>query len=73
LEGKSSVQNESLLKKAKAGFGAKMADELTVADLERYAAKHRKAGCANATVNRVFQCMHRAFKLAGLRGPKSNC
>jgi integrase len=29
-----------------------------------------KAKCANATVNRIFQCLRRAFKLAGVPWPE---
>lgn len=70
LEAKLSPQNASLLKKAKAAFLGKMADELSVSDLEKYAARNSKAEYANATVNRVFQCLRRAYKLAGVPWPK---
>jgi integrase len=66
LEGKATVQNLSLLKKVKADFGTKMADALTAQDLERYALRRRKEKYANATTNRIFQCLRRAHSLAGV-------
>jgi integrase len=70
LEGKASVQNLSLLRSAKADWGAKMADEIDEHDLERYAFKRAKAGYAAATTNRIFQCLRRAFNLAKVRWPE---
>jgi hypothetical protein len=51
LEHKATVQNLSLLKKVKADFGAKMADDLTAQDLERYAVRRRNAEYANASTD----------------------
>jgi integrase len=70
LEKRCSKQNESLLKKAKADWGTKMADEVTDQDFERYAVKRRKAGYANASTNRIFQLLRRAFNLAGVKWPE---
>jgi integrase len=70
LEHKATVQNLSLLKKVKADFGAKMADDLTAQDLERYAVRRRNAEYANASTNRIFQVLRRAFNLEGLTPPK---
>lgn len=70
VEGKASVQNLSLLKKAKEDFGKKLADELTTQDFEKYAVRGRHAGYANASVNRVFQVLRRCYHLAGLTPPK---
>ncbi len=67
---KASRQNLSLLEKIKEVFGTKMADELTTDDLDRHARRRRKAGDANATTNRIFQCLRRAFNLAGVAWPK---
>jgi integrase len=47
-----------------------MADEVTSQDFERYALKRRKADYANASTNRIFQCLRRAFNLAGTPWPK---
>jgi integrase len=69
LDEKATKQNLSLLKKAKEDFGTKMADELTAKDLERYALRRKKQKYANATTNRIFQCIRRAFNLAGVTWP----
>jgi integrase len=69
LDDKASVQNLSLLKKAKADFGAKMSDDLTTQDCERYKLRRRKADYANASTNRIFQILRRAYVLAGLTPP----
>lgn len=70
IEGKASVQNLSLLKKIDADFGTKPADELNEQDLERYASRRQKEKYANASTNRIFQCLRRAYRFAGLTPPK---
>ena len=70
LKGKASVQNLSLLKKAKEDWGTKMADEITTQHLETYALRRQKEKYANATTNRIFQCLRRAFTLAGVPWPE---
>jgi integrase len=70
LERKTSAQNLSLLKTVKADFGAKLADDLTAQDFELYALRRRKLGYAAASTNRTFQCLRRAFSLAGVPWPK---
>ncbi len=70
MEGKCTVQNKSLLKKAKADWGTKMAHEITDRDFERYALKRAKADYANASTNRIFQCLRRAFNLAKVPWPE---
>ena len=70
LKGQASIQNLSLLKKTKEAFAGKLADELTTQHLERFANRRRKAGYANASTNRVAQCLRRAFSLSGVRFPE---
>jgi integrase len=70
LERKATSQNLSLLKKTKEDFANKMADDLTAQDLERYALRRRRAEYANASTNRILQCVRRAYNLAGLTPPK---
>jgi integrase len=69
MEKRASPQNLSLLKKTKKAFTG-MVDELEQEDLEAYLAKQRKKGCALATVNRVLQCLRRAYRLADVAFPK---
>jgi integrase len=70
MVGKASKQNLSLIKKIDADFGTKMANELTSQDLEWYASRQQKEKYANASTNRVFQCLRRAYRFAGLTPPK---
>lgn len=70
LEEKDSVQNLSLLKKAKEDWGTKMADEITTDDFESYMLKRRKQDYAVATTNRVIQCLRSAYKMADISWPK---
>jgi integrase len=64
LKGKDSVQNLNLIKHTRKAFANRMAHELTTQDVERFAIRRRKAGYANASTNRIIQCVRRAYNLA---------
>ncbi len=68
-EKKDSPQNLSLIKKTKKAFTG-MADELVKEDIHAYMAKQHKKGRKLATVNRVLQCLRRAYRLADVAYPK---
>jgi integrase len=70
MEDKATRQNLCLLKRTKADWGTKWADEVTASDFERYAVKRRKADYANASTNRIFQALRRSFNLAGIPWPE---
>jgi integrase len=70
VEGKCSRQNLSLLKKTREDWGTKWAHELTDTDLDKYAARRKRAGYKLATSNRVAQCLRRSFALAKIPWPE---
>jgi len=70
MEGKMSVQNTSLLKRVREDWETRMADELTAPQLEQYAVRRRKQKYSNASTNRIFQCLRRAYILAEVPWPK---
>ncbi len=69
LDGKLGPQNISLLKRARADFGTKMADELTAEHLVNYVEKRISEGYAPATINRTTEIVRRAYRLARLAAP----
>lgn len=68
-DGRLSSQNASLVASTRRDFGAKMATELTAADLEKYVQRRKAEGCANATINRSTEVLRRAYKLAKITSP----
>lgn len=64
LRDKLSAQARSQLKRIRAYFGAWRALEVTAEAVDRYIAVLKKAGLANATINRGLQLLSQAFKLA---------
>ena len=64
--GKLSMQNKSLLSRAKEDFESKMATELTAEDVARYIERRKKEGAKNSSINRVTEILRRAYKLAGI-------
>jgi len=70
LEHKATPQNLSVIKKAKADWGTKMADEVTVEQLQRYAAKRQREEYAASTTNRIFQVLRRAYHISDAPWPK---
>jgi len=68
--GKGDYRNQSLNKYTKKDFGAKWADELTKADLDKYIKDCRAKGLAFATImNRIGE-LASAFLLAGMKPPR---
>src|SRR5690242_4913490 len=70
LRGKLSAQNASLLKRARADFGSRMADELSDDDLRKYAERRLRDGDASATVNRLGEVLRRSYRLSKLASPQ---
>jgi len=64
VEGRCSAQNLSLLKKVRADWGAKIAEDLTAVDLQNYCACRAEEKYATATTNRILQALRRMFSLA---------
>jgi integrase len=64
LRDKVSAQVRSQLKRVRESFGAWRAVEVTAEAVDRYIAVLKKAGLANATINRGTQLLSQAFKLA---------
>lgn len=69
-DGKLSPQNQSLLSRAKEGFGARMATELSADDIDKYVQRRKAGGAKNATINRITEILRRAYKLADVAAPK---
>jgi integrase len=68
--GKGSVQNESLISRAKEHFESKMATELTAEDIGKYIERRKNEGAQNSSINRITEILRRAYKLAGIPVPK---
>jgi len=64
LEGKWNAQNASTVTQVRKEFGKKRADGLTERHINSYIEKRIALGRKNATVNRVTECLRRAYKLA---------
>ena len=64
LENRCSEQNLSLLKKVRADWGSKFAEDLTATDLQEYCARRAEEEYATATTNRIIQALRRMFNLA---------
>ncbi|HEY1469446.1 MAG TPA: site-specific integrase [Candidatus Acidoferrum sp.] len=68
--GKASVQNLSLIKRAKEDFGSRVAHTLKTEELEAYAKRRLQAGAAKATCNRITGILRCAFKLSAVPFPQ---
>ena len=70
LTGKASSQNLSLVKRAKAIFGSRMAGELNADDINAHVERSIGEGYAAATTNRIVECLRRAYQLGDIKPPK---
>jgi len=70
-EKRATAANLSQINRAKADFGAKMADALSEEDFARYVESRRKKGARPATINRITDLVRSAYRLAGLPVPKA--
>jgi integrase len=68
-EGKLSAPNRSTLKSTEEYWGKRIAQEISVLDLERFVQARIKEGYRPASVNRWLQCLRRAFNIAGIDWP----
>jgi integrase len=64
------AQKRSLLVRARADFGTKMAHELTEDDLTAYVERRLFEGAAPATVNRLTEVLRKAYRLGKLPVPE---
>jgi integrase len=65
-----SLQNKSLISRAKEHFEARLAIELTADDIGKYIERRKNEGAENSSINRVTEIIRRAYKLAGIPAPK---
>jgi integrase len=64
-KGRKSLEHvERHVKRLKAGFAGKRADEITADNVNEYAEKRQDQGAANATINRELAVLRLAFNLA---------
>ena len=70
MHGKASVQNLSLIKTVREGFGVKMADSLTAEDIKDYQRKRQARGYTPSTINNETGLLARAYSLAGAAPPR---
>jgi hypothetical protein len=65
-----SSQNLSLIKQIRELFGTKLADEVSLSDLESFIVRRQKQDYTVAATNRIIQCLRRAYNLAETPFPK---
>lgn len=70
LRGTLSPQKVSSIKRVRDGFGRLKSDAVTAELVDRYIAKRKAAGAANATINRATELLRRAYRFAKLTPPE---